>query len=100
MATFGESFGLFDDHVGHLDVTVGRLVECRCDDFCVDAALHIGDLLGSFVDKQDDHIDLGVVVGDGIGYLLEQYGLTCFWRCDDECALTFADRCKHVDDAA
>src|SRR3546814_10323547 len=60
------------------------LVEGRGDDFAVHAALHVGDFLGPFVDQQDDQIDLGMVVGDRLGDILQQHGLTRTRRRDDQ----------------
>src|SRR3546814_7445013 len=68
-----ETLGLFDHHFGDLDVARRGLVEGRGDDFAVHAALHVGDFLGPFVDQQDDQIDLGMVVGDRLGDILQQH---------------------------
>jgi hypothetical protein len=52
-------------------VALRRLVERRGDDLPLDAALHVGDLLGPLVDEQDDEDDLGVVLRQGVGDVLE-----------------------------
>src|SRR3546814_5134994 len=55
--------------------------------------------LGPFVDQQDDQIDLGMVVGDRLGDILQQHGLTRTRRRDDQRALALALRADEVDDA-
>src|SRR3546814_18667159 len=82
-----------------LGVARRGLVEGRGDDFAVHAALHVGDFLGPFVDQQDDQIDLGMVVGDRLGDILQQHGLTRTRRRDDQRALALALRADEVDDA-
>ena len=74
----------------------GRLVEGRRDDFRVDAACHVGHLLRTFVDEEHDHVDIGMVGGDGVGNVLHQDGLTGLRLCHDEGALSFADGSEEV----
>src|SRR6188474_80530 len=45
-----QTFGLFKDHFGDLDVALRRFVERRADDFAFDGALHVGDFFGALVD--------------------------------------------------
>ena len=97
LAVFDEAFGLFDDHLGNLDMAFRRFVEGGADDFGVNAALHIGNFLGAFVDEQDDEFDLGVVFPDAVGDLLHKDGFTGTRGGDDEAALSHADRGDEVD---
>ncbi len=76
VATLGEAFGLLQHDIGDAHMTVGRLVEGGCYHLGLDGALHIGNLLGAFVDEQHHEVHLGVVVGNGVGYFLEQGRLT------------------------
>ncbi len=92
-----EALCLFDDHFSDLHVAVGGLVEGRGDHLALHAALHVGDFLGSFVDQQDDQEYLGVVIGDRLGDVLQQHGLTGARRGDDQGALALALRGDDVD---
>ena len=81
-------------------MTVGRFVEGRSDDLGIDVTLHVGDLLGAFVDEEHDDVCLGIVLADGRGNLLQDDGLTSLWRSDDHGTLAFSDGGKHIDDTA
>ena len=95
----GEALGLFDHHLGNLDVTGGRLVEGRGNDLALDGALHVGHFFRALVDEQHHQIDFRVVRGDGVGDVLQKHRLTSARRRDDETALTLANRRQHIDDA-
>src|SRR5947208_3616981 len=99
LAVLHQALGLFDHHVGHLDVAIRRLVERRGDHLdarALDVLLHIRHLLGPLVDEQHDEIDLGMVFDDGVGELLEEDGLAGLgWR-NDEAALAHADGTEDV----
>ena len=97
MAGLHQALGLLQDDAGDLDVALGGLVKCGGDDLCVDAAGHVGHLLGALVDEQHYYVCVGVVGGDGVGDVLEQDGLAGLGRGDDERTLTLADGSEHVD---
>ncbi len=78
-------------------MSVGGLVEGRCNNLGIDAALHIGHLFGAFVDKQNHDVCFGVILGNSIGDIFEQQCLTGLRRCHDKAALAFAYRCEHID---
>ncbi len=90
---------LFDDHFGDLHMPGGRLVEGRADDLAAHGALHVRHLFGTLIDKQHDEIALGVIGGDGVGYILEKNGLAGAGRRDDQSALALAQWRDDVDDA-
>ena len=69
-AMLHESLRLLDNHVGDLNVTVGRLVECRADDFSVHIRLHIGDFFRPLVDQQHDEGDLRMILSNRVGDFL------------------------------
>ena len=94
-----QALGLLDHHVGHLHVALGRLVERRRHHLALHRALHVGDFLGALVDQQHDQHHLGVVLGDGVGDLLQQDGLAGLGRRGDERPLALSDRAQQVDDA-
>ena len=91
-----QSFGFLVNDVRYAHMVVCRLIEGRGNHFGVYAALHIGYLLRTLVDKQDNHIDLGVVFQNSVSQLLEQHRLTGFRLCYNQSALTFADRREQV----
>ena len=93
-----EALGLFDDHVGHLHVPLGRLVEGGGDDLALDRALHVGDFFRTLVDEQDDEHDIGMIGGDGVGDVLQQHSLAGAGRSDDQPALAFAQRSEQIHD--
>ena len=78
----------------------GRFVESGSHDLGLDRAFHVGDLLGTLVDEEHHEVGVGIVLGNGIGNLLHQDGLTGFGLGHDECALAFSDGRKEVDHAA
>jgi hypothetical protein len=63
-----------------------------------DVLLHVRDLLRPLVDQQHDEVDLGMVLRDGVGHLLEEDRLTGLRRRDDESALPLTDRGHQVHD--
>jgi hypothetical protein len=71
----------------------------RGDDLALHRTLHVGDFLGPFVDQQDDQEHFGMVVGDGLGDVLQQHGLAGARRRDDQRALALALRADQVDHA-
>ena len=93
-----QAFGLFQDHFGHLDVALGRLIKGGTDDFGLDAALHVRHFFGALVDEQHDEHHLGVIHGDAVGQILEQHGFTGAGGGDDETALAHAHRRHQVHD--
>ncbi|EHM55132.1 hypothetical protein HMPREF9080_00936 [Cardiobacterium valvarum F0432] len=94
-----QALGLFDDHFRDLDVALRRFVEGGGDDFAAHAALHFGDFFRALVNEQDDEVALRVVVGNGLGDVLQHHGFARFrWR-DDEAALAFANGGDKVDHA-
>ncbi len=92
-----QALGLLDHHLGNLDVAARRLVEGRGDDLAVDRALHVGDFLRPLVDQQHDQDDLGIIVGDRAGDVLQEHRLAGPRRRDDQRALALAERRDDVD---
>ena len=99
VATFYHTFRLVEHNLGDLDVAFCRLIESRSDDFGIDAASHIGNFLGTFVNQQDNHIDLRMVRRDSIRYILEQNRLTGFRRSHDQTTLSLAYRREKIHEA-
>jgi len=63
------------------------------------AGLHVGHLLGPLVDEEHDKRDLGVILRDGVGELLQQDRLPATRRGDDEPPLPLAKRGDDVGEA-
>ena len=74
----------------------GRLIESGGDNLGFDAALHVGHFLRTLVNQEHDDIDLWMVIGNSVGKLLQEHGLTGFRRSYDQTALAFADRREHI----
>ena len=94
-----QALGLFDHHLGDLNVAHRRLVEGRGNHFALHRALHVGDFFGTFVDQQHDQIALRMIVRDRVGDVLQEHGLAGARRRHDQGALAFADRRDDVDNA-
>src|SRR3546814_4471240 len=71
----------------------------RISDWSSDVCSSDLDFLGTLIDEEDDQIDLGVVVGDRFGDVLQQHRLAGARRCDDQRALALALRADEVDHA-
>ena len=99
MAALHHAFRLVKHHVGDFDVAFRRLIKRGGNHLGVHTALHVGDLFGAFVNKQDDEVYFGVIVGDGVCYILQQYGFTRFRLSHNQSALTLSDGSEEVDDA-
>ena len=95
-----EPLGLLDHHVGDLHVARRGLVEGRGDHLALHVALHVGHLFGPLVDQQHDQVDLGMVLGDRVGDVLQDHRLAGLGRRRDQRALPFPERRDQVDDAA
>ena len=94
-----EPLGLLDHHVGDLHVPVGWLVERRADDLGLHVRLHVRDFLRALVDEQHDERDLGMILRDRVGDLLQEDRLARARRSDDQAALSLADRRDEIHDA-
>ncbi len=90
--------GLFDNHVRHLDMPLRRFVEGRGDHLSLHRPLHVGHLLGTFVDEQNDKVDIGMIDGKAVGDLLEQHRLSRLGRGNDEAPLPLSDRSEQIHD--
>ena len=98
VAALGETLGLFEDDVGNAYMAVGGFVESGGNDFGIDTALHVGNLLGAFVDEKHHEVDFGVVVSNGVGDLFEEGCFTSFGLSHNKSALTLSNGCEHIDD--
>ncbi len=76
------------------------LIVGRGDHLGLDRPLEVGDFLGAFVNEQHHHVDLGVVGGDGVGYLLEDRGFAGAGRGYDQAAGAFAQGRDHINDSS
>ena len=82
----------------HRHVLPRHVVGRRGDHLAADVALHVGHFLGTLVDQEDDQVNLGMIVGDRSGDLLQQRRLAGARRRDDQAALPLADRGQEIDD--
>ena len=94
-----QPLGLFDHHLGDLNVAHGRFVEGRRHDLAVHRALHVRHFFRPLVDQQHDQIAFRMIGGDRLGDVLQQHGLAGARRRDNQGALALADRRDDIDDA-
>ena len=100
MVTLHQPFGLLEHHTRHLHVPVGGFVEGGADHLGLRATgLHVGDFFRPLVDEQDDERDLGMILDDRVGELLQQDRLATLGRGHDEGALSLAEGRDDVADA-
>ena len=93
-----EALGLFDHHLGDLDMALRRFVEGRADHFAAHRARHVGHLLGPLIDQQHDQIDFRVIGRDRMGDVLQHHRLAGARRRHDQRPLALAERRDQVDD--
>src|SRR5256885_3819268 len=100
LAALDQSLRFFEHHVRHLHMARRAFVERRADDFgACSARDHLRHFLRPFVDEEDDDRDLRMILGDGVGHLVQQNRLSGAWRRHDQTALAFSNRRHDVDDA-
>ena len=92
MATFHHTFSLVQNDLCDLHMAFSRFVESRCDHFGIYTTSHIGYLLRTFVDQQDNHIHFRVVGSNRIGNIFQQHCLTGLRLGYDQTTLSFTDR--------
>ncbi len=96
MPAFYQALGFFEYNVGHFYVAIGWLVEGRGHHFGFHRTGHVGYFLGPLVDEQNDEVHLRVVVGNGVGHVFEQEGLTGFRLRHNQSTLSFSNRRKQI----
>ena len=94
-----QALGLLDHHLGDLDVTYRRLVECRGHDLALHRALHVGHFFRTFIDQQNDQVAFRMVRGDRVGDVLQQHRLAGARLRHDQRTLALAERRYQIDDA-
>jgi len=72
VAAFNHSFGFVENDAGYFNMAVGRFVECGGDDFCIDAALHVGYFFGALVDKENHNVCFRVILRNGVCDVFEK----------------------------
>jgi hypothetical protein len=92
-----DALGPLVDELRHPDVVLGRLIKGAGDDLGPRYAFpEVRDLLGPLVNEEDDDLDVGLVLEDGVGDLLEEGGLPGLGRGHDEPPLSPADGGQEV----
>ncbi|GCC49017.1 hypothetical protein chiPu_0033059, partial [Chiloscyllium punctatum] len=94
-----QALGLFDHHLGDLDVAHRGLVEGRRHHLALHRTLHVGDFFRAFVDQKHDQIAVRMIGGDRVRDVLHQHRLAGARRRHDQRALALADRRDDVDHA-
>ena len=96
LALLGEPLGAFHHQLGEPRMFGGVAIAAAGDDFPLDGAAHLGDFLRAFVDKQHDDLHFGMVLGNRLGEMLQQYRLASPRRRHDQATLPFADRREQI----
>ena len=78
LLVFDQTFGLFDDHFGHLNVAYRRLVEGRGDHFAAHRTLHFGHFFRTLVDEQHDQHHIRMAGRNGMCDVLQHDRFTGF----------------------
>src|SRR2546423_1087353 len=100
LATLDQSLCFFEHHISHLHMSWRTFVESRAYDLSADSARdHLSHFFRPFVYKKHDDGDLRMVLGDGVGHLVQQNRLSGAWRRHDQTALAFSNGRHDVDDA-
>jgi len=99
MTALHQPLGLLLNDGCYAHMPLCRLIEGGCNNLCIHIAGHLGDLLGTLVYQQDHEIDLRVEFGNGIGNILQEYGLAGLWLRHDKTALSLPYGAEHVHDA-
>ena len=100
MSALDKTASFLKNHVGHLHMPLGRLIECGSHNLCLYTAAHIRDLLRTLVNQENYLVNFRMVVSDRVSYRFEKHSLTGFRLGDDETSLTLADGSEHVNDPA
>ena len=96
---FHQALGFFDDHFGHLDMALGRLVKGGADHLPLDRTLHVGHFLRPLIDKQHEQDNVLVIFGNAVGKHCKQHGFARARRRDDQPALAEAHGGQQIHDA-
>ena len=67
------------------------------NDLRFDRALEVCDFLRPLIDQQDKHVNLRMILGNGIGDLFEDCGFASSRRRNDKAARSFAQGSDHID---
>ena len=97
-AMLDQALGLFDHHLGDLNMAHGGFVESRGHDLALHRALHVRHFFRPLVDQKDDQIAFRMIGGDRLGDVLQEHRLAGARRRDDQGALALADRRNDIDD--
>ena len=72
------AFGFLNDHFRNLDVTLRRFIKSGTDHLCLlTGSLHVRHLFRTFINQQDEKVDLWVVSKDGVGHILHEHCFPC-----------------------
>ena len=96
MTAFYHALGLFEYKICNSYVSVRGLIKSRGYHFGIHASLHVSDLFWTFVNEQNDEIDLGVIEANRIGYILEKGCLSSFGLRNNHASLSLSNGGKQV----
>jgi hypothetical protein len=87
-------------HVAHFDVTLGRLIEARCDHFADVPGNGFADFFRALVDKEDQKYSFGMIDRDAFCNRVQQGGLSGACGSHDQGTLAVPDWSYEIDCAA
>ena len=94
-----QPLGLFDHHLGDLNVPHRGFVKGRRHNLAVHRALHVRHFFRPLVDQKHDQIAFRMIGGNRLGNVLQEHRLAGARRRDNQGALALADRRNDIDDA-
>ena len=100
LACFDKAFGAFDCELCDTGVTFDVAVVGASHQFgCRMRTTEIGDLFRAFVDKENDHLHLRMILCDRLGDVMQQRCLASARRGDNQTALAHTERRHQIHDA-
>jgi len=97
MSAFNKSFCFFKNYVSNTAMSFSRFIKGRCDNLSIHITCHIGNFLGSLIDKKDHQVNIGMIFCYRICNLLKKDCFTCLRLCNDQSSLSLSDRGEHID---
>ncbi len=76
VSAFYQTTGLVQNNLGNLYMMVGRLIERGGNHFSFYTPFHIGHLFRTFINEQNNHVYVRMIISNGIGNIFQQHGLT------------------------
>ena len=86
---FYQPLGFLNDHLCHLHVPLRLFIKGGADHLCLHRPLHVRHLFRPLINEKDYFVNTRIIGRDTVCNVLEQHGLPCPGRGDDESSLAF-----------